>query len=52
MLPTWIVVKNHTPVEHVKSEDTFDSSGDEEQQTDGHDIGKASLVVGANEITK
>lgn len=52
MLPTWIVVKNHTPVEYVKSDDTFDSSGDEEQQTDGHGIYKVSLLDSANEVTK
>lgn len=52
VLPTWIVVKNHTPVEYVKSDDTFDSSGDEEQQTDGHGIYKVSLLDSANEVTK
>jgi hypothetical protein len=54
VLPTWLVVKNHTPVEYVKSEDTFDSSRDEEQPIpqESHDIGKASLAVGTNEVTK
>lgn len=55
VLPTWIVVKSHTPVEHAKSEDTWESPRDEEQplpQKNSHDIGKASLVAGANEVAK
>lgn len=55
MLPTWLVVKNHTPVEHAKSEDTWNSSQDEEQalpQENDHDIQKANIAVDANEVTK
>lgn len=55
VLPTWLVVKSHNPVEHVKKDDTWDSPRDEEQplpQKSGDDINKASLVIDANEVTK
>ncbi|GLI79759.1 hypothetical protein PoHVEF18_008100 [Penicillium ochrochloron] len=55
VLPTWLVVKDHTPVEHSKSVDTWDSPQDEEQpspQKSDQDINKTSLAVDTNEITK
>jgi hypothetical protein len=55
VLPTWLVVKDHTPIEHSKSVDTWDSPQDEEQplpQKGDRDINKASPVVDANEVTK
>jgi hypothetical protein len=54
VLPTWLVVKDHTPVEHSKSVDTWDSPQDEEQPSpkSDQDINKTSLAVDTNEITK
>jgi hypothetical protein len=55
VLPTWLVVRDHTPVEQSNKEGTWDSPQDEERplpQKGDHNINKASLVVDANEVTK
>lgn len=57
VLPTWLVVRDHTPVEHSnsKSEDTWYSPEDEERnlpQKSDRDVNKAPLVVDANVVTK
>jgi hypothetical protein len=48
-------VKNHSPVEYAKSEDTWTSSQDEEQalpRESDRDIQKADIIVDSNEVNK
>ncbi|KAJ5176623.1 uncharacterized protein N7482_002500 [Penicillium canariense] len=55
VVPTWIVVKSHTPVENAKSDATWSPTGDEEQslpKNSGEGSGKADLVVDETEVTK
>ncbi|CEJ60562.1 Putative Duf895 domain membrane protein [Penicillium brasilianum] len=55
VLPTWIVVKNHSPIEHAKSEGTWTSSQDEEQalpRESDRDIQKTDIVIDSNEVNK
>lgn len=55
MLPTWLVLRDHQPIEHDKNDVTLTQKRDEEQQaekTKGNSSNKDGIVVGETRISK
>lgn len=54
MLPTWLVLRDHQPIEHDKIDDTLTHINDEEQhleQPNGN-TGKGGLIVDETRVTE
>ncbi|KAJ5665467.1 uncharacterized protein N7477_007915 [Penicillium maclennaniae] len=54
LLPTWLVLRDHKPIEYDKSEDNLTQINDEEQKFEQLDgiTGKWSIIVGETRMTK
>jgi hypothetical protein len=55
VLPTWLVLRDHQPIEHDKNDVTLTQKRDEEQQaekTKGNSSNKDGIVVGETRISK
>lgn len=54
VLPTWLVLRDHQPIEHDKIDDTLTHINDEEQhleQPNGN-TGKGGLIVDETRVTE
>ncbi|KAJ5099398.1 major facilitator superfamily domain-containing protein, partial [Penicillium argentinense] len=51
VLPTWLVVKDHQPIEH-ESGDEFEKQGGGDEEYSIQNIGKEGLVVGETTVAK
>lgn len=55
MLPTWLVLRDHQPIEHDKSDDIVTPVLDEEQpieQLNGKNSSKGDIIVGESLVTE
>jgi hypothetical protein len=55
VLPTWLVLRDHQPIEHNRSDDIVTPVHDEEQPTKqlkGKNSSKGNMIVGERHVTE
>jgi hypothetical protein len=55
VLPTWLVLRDHQPIEHDKNDVILTQNRDEEQQVEktmGNSSNKDGIVVGETRVSK